>query len=147
MSAELTVETNMTDYVWSTGETAPTITVTHPGYYLVTATQGNCGAMARYLISGCQHEFVLPNAITPSRGDGLNDYFCIPEAHQDNMAMFEISIFNRWGEMVFYSTDKNFKWNGEYKGKIQYQTVYNYIIKYSDTVGRPYRLTGSITVL
>ena len=61
--------------------------------------------------------------------------------------LFEISIFSRWGELVFYSTDKNFKWNGEVKGKIYHQNVYNYVINYTDGAGRPYRVTGSITVL
>ena len=61
--------------------------------------------------------------------------------------MFEISIFNRWGEMVFHSTDKGFRWNGEYKGKIYHQNVYNYVIHYTDSAGRPFRVTGSVTVL
>ncbi len=146
-SMELMVVTPMPDYIWSTGESAPTITVTTPGYYSVTATQGDCSATARVLVQGCTYGFYLPNAITPSRGDGLNDYFCIPEAYLDNIALFEISILNRWGEQVYYSTDKHFKWNGEYRGSIQYQTIYNYVIRYTDTSGRPYTRTGSITVL
>ena len=144
---ELMVVTPMPDYIWSTGESAPTITVTTPGYYSVTATQGDCSATARVLVQGCTYGFYLPNAITPSRGDGLNDYFCIPEAYLDNIALFEISILNRWGDQVYYSTDKHFKWNGEYRGSIQYQTIYNYVIRYTDTSGRPYTRTGSITVL
>ena len=147
MTAELMVETPMPDYIWSTGETAPNITVTAPGFYSVTASQGDCHSVGFCQIQSCQSELYLPNTITPSRGEGLNDYFGIPELKQREMVMFEIAIFNRWGEMVFYSTDKNFKWNGEYKGKIHYQTVYNYIITYSDASGRSHRLTGSITIL
>ena len=146
-SAELMVVTQMPDYVWSTGEDAPTITVTSPGRYTVTATQGGCSSSAYFVIEACQYELYLPNTITPSRGDGLNDYFCIPEINQRDMSLFEISIFNRWGEVVYYSTDKNFHWNGEYRGIIQYQTIYNYVIKYTDLGGRPHRRTGSITVL
>ena len=144
---ELMVETPMPDYIWSTGETAPNITVTQPGIYSITASQGDCRSVAFYQVHSCHSELYLPNAITPSRGDGLNDYFSIPETNLGDMAIFEISIYNRWGELVFHSADKNFKWNGEYKGVIQHQTTYNYIIKYTDSVGRPHRLTGSITVL
>ena len=147
MSAELMVVTEMPDYVWSTGETAPTITVTASGYYSVTATEGGCTATAAYRVEGCQFELILPNAITPSDFDGVNDYFALPEFFLRDISLFEIAIFNRWGEMVYYSTDKGFKWNGEYRGEIQYQTIYNYVIKYTDTAGRPYRRTGSITVL
>jgi gliding motility-associated-like protein len=89
----------------------------------------------------------LPNAITPSISDGLNDYFCLPEAYPPLINNFEISIFSRWGELVYYSTDKNFRWNGEIRGKTSYKVVYNYLIRFHDIMGRPYLLTGSITVL
>lgn len=147
MSMVLMVQTPMSDYVWSTGEQSPTITVTAPGYYSVTATESVCTSTASYMVDGCQFELVLPNAITPSRSDGLNDYFCIPPINQENMEQFEISIFNRWGELIYYSTDKNFKWNGEFRGTIQYHTVYNYVIQYTDAKGRPYRVIGHVTVL
>ena len=147
MSMVLMVQTPMADYVWSTGEQSPTITVTAPGYYSVTATESVCTSTASYMVDGCQFELVLPNAITPSRSDGLNDYFCIPPINQENMEQFEISIFNRWGELIYYSTDKNFKWNGEFRGTIQYHTVYNYVIQYTDAKGRPYRVIGHVTVL
>ena len=147
MSAELMMETFMTDYIWSTGEQTQHITVTNPGYYSVTATQNGCIASAGYLIEACESHLYLPNAITPGRGDGLNDYFCIPEGAKNDIALFEISIFNRWGEQMFYSTDMNFRWNGEYKGKIYHQNVYTYIIRYTNNVGKPYYVTGTITVL
>ena len=147
MTMELMVETGMPDYLWSTGEQSPNITVTTPGYYSVTATQGDCSVSSQVMVAGCNHELILPNAITPSRSDGTNDYFCIPEDFLDHIALFEISIFNRWGEVVYYSTDKNFKWYGEYKDKIMVQNVFNYIIRYTDTIGRQQQLKGSITVL
>ena len=147
LMAELVAVTNLTDYKWSTGEEMPNITVTSPGVYRVTASQGGCSATARYTIEPCVFELYLPNAITPSRGDGLNDYFCISEYAQSMINLFEISIFNRWGEQVFYSKDKTFKWNGEVKGTIYHQNVYNYVIDYTDSAGRPFHVVGSITVL
>ena len=145
--AELVAVTNMTNYEWNTGEQTPTITATFPGVYSVTASQGECSVTAIYVIEQCLFELYLPNAITPGRDDGLNDYFSISEHAQGMINLFEISIFSRWGELVFYSTDKGFRWNGEYKGQIYHQNVYNYIINYTDSAGRPYRVTGSITVL
>ena len=88
----------------------------------------------------------LPNAITPN-GDGLNDYFSIPDLIQSQMADFEIYIYNRWGEPVFYSKDKAFKWNGEFKGEILHGVVYAYIIRYKDTIGEKHILKGVMTVL
>jgi gliding motility-associated-like protein len=89
----------------------------------------------------------LPNAITPSKADGLNDYFSLPERIQNQIADFEIMIFNRWGEMVFYSNDKNFCWHGEVKGKTFYDNVYQYVIQYSNPFGKKFTQRGTITVL
>ena len=89
----------------------------------------------------------FPNAITPSKSDGLNDVFSLPEKIQNQIADFEIVIFNRWGEMVFYSTDKGFQWNGEYKGKTFYDNVYQYVIHYSNSYGKRFTRKGTVTVL
>ena len=147
MSMELFAISPLTNYEWSTGEVSPNITVYEPGLYSVTASQEFCQNTAYYLVRNCDYQLILPNAFSPNLSEGLNDYFCIPESYLRFINLFEISIFNRWGQLVFYSTDKNFKWNGEYRGEIQYQTIYNYVIKYTDMSGRPFRRTGSITVL
>ena len=89
----------------------------------------------------------LPNAISPSRSDGLNDGFSIPEKIQGQLYDFEIVIFNRWGEMVFYSNDKNFCWHGEHKGKTYYDNVFTYVIHYSNPSGKRFTKKGTITVL
>ena len=145
--ASLSAVSPMPDYVWSTGETATTIVVTSPGLYSVTASEGGCSATASIRVEACHYELVLPNAITPSRGDGLNDSFYIPESFTGNINFFKIYIYNRWGELVFHSTDKNFRWSGEYRGQTQIQTVYNYVIEYTDMVGRPHKMVGTVTVL
>ena len=89
----------------------------------------------------------LPNVITPSKSDGLNDLLSIPEKVQSQMADFEIRIFNRWGEQVFYSTDKNFQWDGNFKGKTYYNNVYQYVIRYSNLFGKSFVKKGTVTVL
>ena len=147
MSAQLSVITEMPDYVWSTGEQTSYITVNQPGIYSVTAYQGDCLSTSSFLIESCPFQIYLPNAITPFRADGLNDYFYIPEFYLKNINFFEISIFNRWGEQVYYSSDKHFKWNGEVKGKIYHNNVYNYVIHYTSNVGTPHVITGTVTVL
>ena len=146
MSAELVAVTEMTDYLWSTGEELPNITVTQPGMYSVTASQGGCRATARYTVEACDFRLWLPNAITPSKSDGLNDVFCLPQRAQSMINDFEISIFNRWGELVFYSTDKGFQWDGSIEGKVFVGTVYNYLIRCTVN-GKPQRFKGSVTVL
>lgn len=53
----------------------------------------------------------IPNIFTPN-GDLENDEFFIRNLNND---MFEIQIFNRWGNIVFESTDIHFKWDGKDK--------------------------------
>ena len=147
MSMELAAVTAMTDYHWSTGEESPNIAVTQPGIYSVTASQGGCRATAKYAVAGCDFHLWLPNAITPSKNDGLNDVFCLPLRAQSMIVNFEISIFDRWGEQVFYSTDKAFQWDGSVDGKTAVNAVYNYVIRYTLVGGKPLRANGSVTVL
>ena len=149
-TAELSVETNMTDYLWNTGETSQTITVSHPGTYTVTATQDNCSVTSWYTIENCELNIYLPNAITPSISDGLNDYFCLHEKYLPMIEDFEIRIYTRWGELIYYSDDKNFKWSGvrnPHTGEILINNIYTYLINFTDNRGIPHQLTGSITVL
>ena len=99
------------------------------------------------MVSATEITLYLPNAITPSKSDGLNDGFFLPERIQNQINDFEIVIFNRWGEMVFYSTDKNFCWHGEVKGKTFYDNVYQYVIHYSNSFGKYFTTKGIVTVL
>lgn len=147
MMAELMVVTQFTDYTWNTGEQFPNITVTSPGTYTVTAEQEGCRVTAHIQVVGCELQVNLPNAISPSKADGLNDSFSIPEEVAQQMNNFEIKVFSRWGELVYYSTDKSFRWNGEVKGKLAVGSVFNYIIRYTDTYGKPHILTGFVTIL
>ena len=147
MMAELTVVTQFADYVWSTGEHTPNITVTMPGIYYITASQDGCRVTAHIQIPSCELKITLPNTITPSRSDGLNDLFCIPELQQRMINDFEISIFSRWGEQVYYSTDKNFHWNGEVNGKVAVGSTFNYIIRCTDANGKAHSFKGFLNVL
>ena len=98
-------------------------------------------------MAAAQLVLYLPNTITPSKSDGLNDGFFLPEKIQNQLADFEIAIYNRWGEMVFYSTDKGFCWHGECKSKTFYDNVYQYVIHYSNRFGKKFTTRGTITVL
>ena len=63
----------------------------------------------------------VPNTFTPN-GDGNNDKF---EIKGENIKDFELWIYNRWGELLFTSTDVNKTWDGSYQDIM----VMNYIVK------------------
>jgi gliding motility-associated-like protein len=56
----------------------------------------------------------VPNAFTPD-GDGVNDLFHVMGNDIDPDA-FELLVFNRWGELVFRSTDPMQGWTGAMNG-------------------------------
>ena len=70
--------------------------------------------------------YLMPNAFTPNN-DGLNDCFRIKYWGMVNG--FEFSIFNRWGERIFFTKDPERCWDGTYKGIPQENGVYVYMIK------------------
>lgn len=144
----LSVEGSFDQYVWSTGEEAASIFVTESGTYSVTASNYACERVARIVVPGCPLYLYLPNAITPSRADGLNDVFFLPDYSQRMMGDdFQITIFNRWGEIVFYSEDKSFRWDGTVNGMQTIDIVYSYILRCTDLNGKPHLFKGTITVL
>ena len=62
---------------------------------------------------------------------------------------FEIEIFNRFGESLFFSNDENVSWDGSYKNGNQVPSgVYIYMLKVkSNMTGKTYQKKGSITLL
>ena len=86
----------------------------------------------------------MPNTITPSRSDGLNDYLFLPEYVHRFLSDFEIGIYDRWGELIYWTNDMNFKWYGE---KAHVSEVYNWIIRVRNLDGKAFVYRGSVTVL
>ena len=138
-------------FVWNTGDTMQSISVEDPGVYSVTASNKFCDGRAHYTIDNCEFVVYLPNAITPTRSDGINDYISLPEAVRPELTNFEILIFDRWGEIIFASTDVDFVWDGTCNGKPVENGVYVYLMRYTpksnEPTGKPVTKRGSITVL
>jgi gliding motility-associated-like protein len=69
----------------------------------------------------------IPNSFTPDN-DGLNDKFII---YSDIIQNYELWIYNRWNERVFYSNDVQKNWDGLYKEKECNEGTYTWKLKYS----------------
>lgn len=67
----------------------------------------------------------IPNAFTPNN-DGINDYFIVKHSEYFE---FYLTIFNRWGEMIYSTTDLDFRWNGRYKGEDVPAGTYYYLVE------------------
>lgn len=86
----------------------------------------------------------VPNAVT-SNGDNLNDSFVWSDVF---VREFEMRVYNRWGEKVFESTDKNATWTGEYKDNdLAYSNVYFWIVTYKGWDNYRHTANGTVTIL
>ena len=90
----------------------------------------------------------IPNAFTPGDENGRNDEFRIMGTNilAEN---FQMQIFDRWGERVFYSQDFNQGWNGRKSnvGGILEMGVYVYKINLKDWKGLEHEYIGHITMI
>ena len=68
----------------------------------------------------------IPNAFTPNK-DGKNDVFIIPGKSIHN---YEMTIYNRWGEQVFFTTNAAEGWDGTYRNVDAPAGTYVVVLKY-----------------
>ena len=86
----------------------------------------------------------IHNVFTPN-GDGTNDYFDFGEFA---MKEIDVSIYNRWGEMVINWQDSNHQWDGRgIDGQDLPEGVYYYVLIATGEDGYDYQKKGSITLL
>jgi gliding motility-associated-like protein len=87
----------------------------------------------------------IPNAFSPN-GDGVNEkIFVIPAGI---VSLLEFRIFNRWGDLVFETSDINEGWDGIYNGEEQELGTYVYYVKaILDEDEPPVLLKGNITLI
>lgn len=87
--------------------------------------------------------FRLPNSFTPN-GDGLND--CFGVSNWGTVAHLELSIYNRFGQRIFYTNNPAVCWDGTFHGKQQNADVYVYTIKATMSCGKIDK-KGTVTLL
>lgn len=117
-------------YTWQDGTYLNDYTVKKPGTYWVDVTT-YCGSVRDTVIvkektEGCICSLYFPTAFSPN-GNGRNDVF---KPLSTCPVSGEMSIYNRWGQLVFATSDLQKGWNGFYKGTEQVSGVYLYNSSY-----------------
>ncbi len=116
---QLSTTNSFNSYYWSTGSVAPFILITTGGEYWLEVEDGN-NCLGRDSIKVIQKEcpggVFIPTAFSPNN-DGLNDKL-IPHVY-GSIQQFEFKVYNRWGELVFYTKNLGQGWDGKYKGVTQ----------------------------
>lgn len=85
----------------------------------------------------------IPNSFTPNN-DQVNDVFFVAGR---GIKELEMTIFDRWGEIIYYSRNKNVGWDGTYKGEPVKQDIYVYKVVVKDNGGNIQALTGQVNVI
>jgi gliding motility-associated-like protein len=126
---KLPVSASNASFLWSDGSKAPDFTATETGVYWSTVSN-ICGSVTDTI--SITYDFCdiwFPSAFTPN-GDGRNDIIRVVgslSAYKD----FSYSIFNRWGQRVFYTENIYDGWDGIFNGSKQDLGTYFYLIYYS----------------
>lgn len=114
-------------YLWQDNSTNDKFVVNQTGNYSVTVTNACGSASDAVTIASVDCVILFPNAFTPN-GDGRNDYFKILNAF--NLTDYTLTIYNRWGQLVYSTTDFTQGWNGQVKGLPQDPGMFVYYSSY-----------------
>jgi gliding motility-associated-like protein len=116
---ELKPNRAFSQYLWSNAAITPSITVQQSGlYWLQVTDKFNCTGRDSILITSkqCLRGIYIPNSFTPNK-DGRNDIF--KPIVLGTVVKFEFTIYNRWGQRVFQSSNWQSGWDGTLSGKLQ----------------------------
>jgi gliding motility-associated-like protein len=116
--------------------------------YMVKAVANEAGlgeAVSNEIVLIKEPKLFYPTAFTPDgQGPVDNETFVVFGQY---IASFEMRIFNRWGELLFVTTDLNNGWDGTYRGKEQPEGTYVFTATLTDRAGRTFNRSGSVVLL
>ena len=150
-----------TSWYWTFGDGTdasiqlPSHVYTFPGTYLVTQyveDDFECrDSTSKAVVINDLFFIYIPNSFSPN-ADGINDVFkpVITGQHPENG--YRMEIFDRWGNMVFKTTDVNEAWDGSINGQSydandRTSDVFHYYIYVKKMTNEDFEYLGNITIL
>ncbi|MFN4811184.1 MAG: gliding motility-associated C-terminal domain-containing protein [Bacteroidota bacterium] len=111
--------------------------------FTVTDPATNCSAADSVVVTVIRtFDVWVPNAFSPNK-DGVNDIFFV---RGNNVKDFALKIFDRWGTLMFETSNLNDGWNGEFQGRIVNTGIFVYTLDYTLKEGTQGTLKGNISV-
>lgn len=144
------------DYVWDFGDGLgsidenPSHVFENAGNYAVTLTASNsfgCTSEEKFQFIKVNALFAVfvPNAFTPGKQDELNSTF---KPIFTQLVPYQLSIFNRWGELIFNEKSTSAEWDAKSKNGFIADGVYTYTIRFIDPIELSDQyISGSVLVL
>lgn len=153
--------TNASAWNWSFGDVLnlnATSTLQNPSYeYLnpdcyqvlleVTSPDGCTDTATQVVCIGPDASIFVPNTFTPNE-DGKNEIF-MPVGVGLDPEHFEMWIFDRWGNLIYYTDDLNDGWNGKVQGSDKLCQIDTYVwkIQAMDVLGQKHNLIGHVNLI
>lgn len=115
-------------------------------YTVIGYSRYNCIGRDTLIFTGTEPccKFFYPDAFTPN-ADGLNDGW--HPVTYGNIDFYLLSIYNRWGQRVYVSSDPRQKWDGTYGGILCDIGAYYYKLKANCVIGRSEEANGSFLLI
>jgi len=136
----------------------PTFEMNVPGSYnvLLTTSDGICNdtlLKQTYLTVQPEDEtdtafvrdihWFLPNVFSPNN-DGCNDVFYL---RGDNLSDVSVAVYDKWGALLFATTDQSTGWQGDHSGQPVVEETYVYLVSFLSPYGKQVTTSGHVTVL
>jgi gliding motility-associated-like protein len=144
---ELVSTRSYTSYQWSTGAATKNILVQSPGLYWLKVTDNNgCTGVDSILVyaKNCMFGIYIPTAFTPDK-NGINDKFK-PIVYGKTL-QYNLVVYNRFGSIVFKSTDPNKGWDGSIRGVLQENAAFVWTCSYQLEGRLPKTEKGTVLLL
>jgi gliding motility-associated-like protein len=114
-------------------------------YYLTAITNEGCKTVDSIKIRVFNSPGVLvPSAFTPN-SDGLNDL--LRPRYNGIKSVNYFSVYDRWGELVFKTSDMTKGWDGKVNGQLQGNGTFVWIISAEGFDGKKFQLKGTTTII
>jgi len=90
-----------------------------------------------------------PNTFTPDGNEFNNEFNPVYATDIFEVYNWELRIFNRWGELIYVSTDPEFGWDGSYNGRLVQDGNYTWVLRYvsCENIDGWQEKRGSVNVL
>jgi gliding motility-associated-like protein len=112
-------------------------------YTLMVTSDSGCSALTTISIDVTCGIVFVPEAFSPN-GDGQNDVLYV---RGDCIKTVQFDVFDRWGNRVFETTDKNIGWNGEYKSQPMNAGSYVYSVTATMYDGTIFTKKGNVALV
>lgn len=120
--------------------------LTGTGEFIITySIPGVCGDVKsrQIIVEDCSEDVIyVPNIFSPN-GDGQNDFLFV----RGTFKSLHFSVYDRWGEIVFETTDANMGWDGKFKGKPMNPGVFAYYAIIERNDGKKIVKSGNVSLV